>query len=69
MDKETKEREENGAVDGVENLSPNQPTGQFVNVMAEEMAETKLAARDAEMEEEEPEHLEDRVKTLSKHIV
>ena len=66
MDKETKEREESAAVErGVEDLSPNQPTGQFVNVMAEQMEETKLAAIDAEIAEEEPEHLEDRVKTLS----
>lgn len=66
MNKETKEREESAAVErGVEDLSPNQPTGQFVNVMAEQMEETKLAAIDAEIAEEEPEHLEDRVKTLS----
>ena len=66
MDKETKEREGSAAVErGVEDLSPNQPTGQFVNVMAEQMEETKLAAIDAEISEEEPEHLEDRVKTLS----
>lgn len=66
MDKETKEREESAAVErSVEDLSPNQPTGQFVNVMAEQMEETKLAAIDAEIAEEEPEHLEDRVKTLS----
>ena len=66
MDKETKEREGSAAVErGVEDLSPNQPTGQFVNVMAEKMEETKLAAIDAEIAEEEPEHLEDRVKTLS----
>lgn len=66
MDKETKEREGSAAVErGVEDLSPNQPTGQFVNVMAEQMEETKLAAIDAEIAEEEPEHLEDRVKTLS----
>ena len=50
-----------------EDLSPDQATGQFVNVPAEEMAETEMAGADYQLaqQEPEPEHLEDRVKTLS----
>lgn len=48
-----------------ENLSTEQPTGQFVNSGAEGMAETVLAANDAAEAAAEPEHLEDRVRTLS----
>lgn len=50
---------------GPENLSTEQPTGQFVNSAAEGMAETVLAANDAAEAAAEPEHLEDRVRTLS----
>ncbi len=50
---------------GPENLSTEQPTGQFVNSGAEGMAETVLAANDAAEAAAEPEHLEDRVRTLS----
>lgn len=50
---------------GPENLSTEQPTGQFVNSGAEGMAETMLAANDAAEAAAEPEHLEDRVRTLS----
>ena len=46
-------------------LSPDQVTGQFVNVPAEQLAETEMAGFDAMRQPEEPEHLEDRVKTLS----
>ena len=50
-----------------EDLSPDQATGQFVNVPTEEMAETEMAGADYQLaqQEPEPEHLEDRVKTLS----
>lgn len=45
-----------------ENLSPEQATGRPVNADAEQLAETAIAAREAQ---DEPEHLEDRVKLLS----
>ncbi len=64
MDKnKKKDAEEVVLNEDFENLSAQQLTGQPVNTSAEKMAETVMAARDAE--EEEPERLEDRVKMLS----
>ena len=65
MEKDNKERLEGKLVSegpAPADLSPEQPTGQFVNVSAEQMAETEIAGIDSE---EQTEHLEDRVKTLS----
>lgn len=68
MDNKEKERLEKAmAAEGPApaDLSPEQATGQFVNVQAEELAETSIAGLDATRAQGEPEHLEDRVKTLS----
>ena len=68
MDNENKEHLNDAVIENSTahtNNSPEQPTGQFVNVQAEQLVETTMAGIDAEKAAEQPEMLEDRVKTLS----